>query len=321
MSCVFFFTWESEEVEWFLCRQLIYSKDTESQSFWREEGWQVHVLREHEVRIQGPRDQIFAHTLTQLWEQGHRYSLNVSWNCTFFLPFPSSNYLNKQRNLYSFKWNPERSGLSFCHHPYIPHTHRHAHTYTHAHTHTHAQESPGVQMYSLFEEEWRRENQQRQKTDSRGSWEQKCLQSPSLSVTDQTTTRLYLFVCLFRNQKLITSRWVIAILCLFLILSKLKSITLDYVSFICQPSSYSWRKTVLNHCGFFGLPFMSLLHEAHGEELTRFLNAWNEPQSPSQSLDCFVLPDRTDFCILGSCLFNEHILCVNFSDLKLGLQS
>ena len=136
MSCVFFFTWESEEVEWFLCRQLIYSKDTESQSFWREEGWQVHVLREHEVRIQGPRDQIFAHTLTQLWEQGHRYSLNVSWNCTFFLPFPSSSYLNKQRNLYSFKWNPERSGLSFCHHPYIPHTHTRTHTYTHAHTYT-----------------------------------------------------------------------------------------------------------------------------------------------------------------------------------------
>ena len=135
------------------------------------------------------------------------------------------------------------------------------------------------------------------------------------------TKQQHVCICLFRNQKLITSRWVIAILCLFLILSKLKSITLDYVSFICQPSSYPWRKTVLNHCGFFGLPFMSLLHEAHGEELTRFLNAWNEPQSPSHSLDCFVLPDRTDFCILGSCLFNEHILCVNFSDLKLGLQS
>ena len=196
MNCVFFFTWESEEVEWFLCSQLIYSKETESQSFWREEGWQVHVLQEHEVRIHGPRDQIFAHTLTQLSEQGHRYSINVSWNCTFFLPFPSSNYLNKQRNFIHL--NEIQKGLAylFVTSLHSTHTHTHAHTHTHTLTHTHAQESPGVQMYSLFEEEWRKENQQRQKIDSRGSWEQKRLQSPSLSVTDQTTTHLYLFVCL-----------------------------------------------------------------------------------------------------------------------------
>ena len=139
--------------------------------------------------------------------------------------------------------------------------------------------------------------------------------------TKQGDICICLFVCFFRNQKLITPRWVVAILCLFLILSKSKSITLDYVSFICQPSSYHWRKTVLNHCGFFGLPFMSLLHEAHGKEPTRFLNAWNWPQSASHSLNCFVLPDRTDFCILGSCLFNGHIISVNFTELKLGLKS
>ena len=39
------------------------------------------------------------------------------------------------------------------------------------------------------------------------------------------------------------------------------------------------------------------------------------------TLNCFVLPDRTDFCILGSCLFNEHIISVNFTELKLGLKS
>ena len=92
MGCVFFFTWESEEVEWFLYSQLMYSKETESQSFWREESWQEHVLQEHELRIQGPRDQIFAHTLTQLWEQGHRYTAQILIICElklYFLPaFP-----------------------------------------------------------------------------------------------------------------------------------------------------------------------------------------------------------------------------------------
>ena len=133
--CVFFFTWESEEVEWFLCSQLIYSKETESQSFWREEGWQVHVLQEHEVRIQGPRDQIFAHTLTQLSEQGHRYSINVSWNCTFFLPFPSSNYLNKQRNCIHL--NEIHKGLAYLFVTSLHSTHTHTRTHTHTHTLTH----------------------------------------------------------------------------------------------------------------------------------------------------------------------------------------
>ena len=124
------------------------------------------------------------------------YLLNVSWNCTFFLPFPSSKYLNKQRNCIHL--NEIQKGLAYLF-VTIPtqHTHTHARTRIYTHTHAHARESPGVQMYSLFEEEWKKENQQRQKLDSRGSWEPKRLQSPSLRVIDQTTRHLHLYACLF----------------------------------------------------------------------------------------------------------------------------
>lgn len=49
-------------------------------------------------------------------------------------------------------------------------------------------------------------------------------------------------------------------------------------------------------------------------------------QSPCHSFHlgvetCLVLSDATDFCFLGSCFSNEHVVPVNFSELKLGLQS
>lgn len=56
----------------------------------KRRGWQVHALQEHELRIQGPRDQIFAHTLTQLREQGHRYTAQIFVKCELKLYFLSA---------------------------------------------------------------------------------------------------------------------------------------------------------------------------------------------------------------------------------------
>ena len=165
--------------------------------------------------------------------------------------------------------------LIFLSHPYIAHTHTHAHTHIHTRSHTHTcTGKPWSSNVFIFWGRMKEGEPAKTKNWFKRLWGTE-VSAVSFFECYRPNNDTFVFVCLFRNQKLITSRWVIAILCLFLILSKLKSITLDYVSFICQPSSYPWRKTVLNHCGFFGLPFMSLLHEAHGKELTRFLNAWN----------------------------------------------
>ena len=163
------------------------------------------------------------------------------------------------------------------------HKHTHAHTHTLTHTHMHRKALEFKCIHCLRKNAGRRTSKDKKSIQEVLGNRSVCSLLLWAFQTKQGDICICLFVCFFRSQKLITPRWVIAILCLFLILSKLKSITLDYVSFICQPSSYHWRKTVLNHCGFFGLPFMSLLHEAHGKEPTRFLNAWNWPQSASHS--------------------------------------
>lgn len=183
--------------------------------------------------------------LPRVWHS--RHSLTMHCICTFFLPplYPSS-WISSRFFMHTL--NPDKA-MGRKKEYFLP-----------SHTPTTTQISTGsplVQKRSLFEEEWRRTN--REKNRFKRLLVTEVATSPrTLLWMWQTKQWVIFFVCLFlQEQKLITLRWGIAILCFLLMLRKWNSMTLDYVSFMYQPPGYRWRKTVFNHHGFFGLPSLS----------------------------------------------------------------